>query len=47
MLAVQMAPSKQLFLQFAFVLWLILVNCFYYLQFKNLFLSRFVALKHW
>jgi hypothetical protein len=53
MLAIQMASfdryglgSNRLFLQIAFVVWLILMNCFYYLQFKALFLSRFAALKH-
>jgi hypothetical protein len=33
-------------LQFAFVLWLLVVNFFYYLQFKALLISRFAALKH-
>jgi hypothetical protein len=33
-------------LGFAFLLWLILVNFFYYAQFKALFLSRFGAFIH-
>lgn len=28
------------------VLWLALVNCFYYLQFKALIVARLTALKH-
>lgn len=40
------AKGGRIILQVAFVIWLIVVNCFYYLQFKSLFLARFASLKH-
>jgi|HubBroStandDraft_4_1064222.scaffolds.fasta_scaffold125071_2 hypothetical protein len=38
--------SHRGFWDVVFVLWLILVNCLYYLQFKALIMSRLTALTH-
>ncbi|HEY6467188.1 MAG TPA: hypothetical protein VIY69_14410 [Candidatus Acidoferrales bacterium] len=39
------APAKYL-AQTLFVIWVVVVNVLYYLQFKSLFLARFASLVH-
>ena len=39
------APAKYL-AQTLFVIWIVVVNALYYLQFKSLFLARFASLVH-
>lgn len=39
------SPAKYL-AQALFIIWVVVVNVLYYLQFKNLFLARFASLVH-
>jgi hypothetical protein len=38
--------GARLLIQGAFLMWLVVVNVLYYLQFKQLFLARFASLVH-
>jgi hypothetical protein len=39
-------PTQHWFFELVVVLWLIAVNCFYYMQYKSLILARLAVLQH-